>query len=842
MSWALAERRAATLADVRYDLELTIPADRSESIAGRMVAGFTRRDPAEPVVFDFRAEPAQVLGVRVGGAPVPHELVNGHLVIPAGALPPAEAAVEIDFVAGDAALNRNDELLYTLFVPDRASTAFPLFDQPNLKAVFDLTLHLPVAWEAVANGPAVAVDTVGAVKTVRFAPTRPLPTYLFAFVAGRLEVVAAERGGRTMRFYHRETDRDRVTRNIDVIFDLHATALEWLEEYTGIPYPFEKVAFVGIPAFQYGGMEHPGAVLYRASWLFLDEAATQSERLGRASLIAHETAHMWFGDLVTMTWFNDVWMKEVFANFMAAKIVHPSFPDIDHDLRFFLAHHPAAYAVDRTAGTNPIRQQLDNLSEAGTLYGAIIYQKAPIVMRHLEALLGEASLREGLRDYLLSARYGNASWSDLIAVLDERTAEDLRAWSRVWVEQAGRPTVTTRLEVARGTIERLTVTQEDPNGRARGWTQNLEILLGYGHATRTFQVRLADAEQEVTEAVGLRPPQFVLPGADGLAYGTFTLDGPSLRGLTARLPSLDEPLVRAVGWNTLEEAMLDGGYRPRPLLELVLRGLRGEPDELILQQLLDLVRTIYWRFLDPDERRGLSTRVERALWRELERRSAPGAKAACLDAYVSVALSDEAVRRLERLWEGEETIPGLPLSERHETSIAEELAVREVPGWETILARQLERIDNPDRRARFQFVTPALSEDRAVRDSVFASFADAANREREPWVLSVVRWLHHPLRSDASLTYVMPSLELLEEIQRTGDIFFPLRWLDATLGGHQRPAAADSVTAFLSARPDYPLRLTGKLLQAADPLFRAAEIVYGWEAPPLPNPLGGRGR
>ena len=126
----------------------------------------------------------------------------------------------------------------------------------------------------------------------------------------------------------------------------------WLEDYTGIPYPFGKFDFVLIPSFQFGGMEHAGAILYNAASLMLDESATQNQLLERASIIAHETAHMWFGDLVTMRWFNDVWMKEVFANFMAAKIVNPSFPQVNHELRFLLAHYPAAYQVDRTAGTN----------------------------------------------------------------------------------------------------------------------------------------------------------------------------------------------------------------------------------------------------------------------------------------------------------------------------------------------------------------------------------------------------------------------------------------------------------------------------------------------------------
>ena len=306
--------------------------------------------------------------------------------------------MDIDFIAGNGSLNRNNDFLYTLFVPDRARVAFPVFDQPNLKGRLKLSLEIPSSWRAVSNGKLENHEVAGDRAVFQFAETKPISTYIFSFVAGRFEMETAERNGRQMHMFHRETDREKLERNRDVIFDLHAGALEWLEDYTGISYPFEKFDFALIPSFQYGGMEHPGAINYRADGLLLDESATQNELLGRAGVIAHETAHMWFGNLVTMEWFNDVWMKEVFSNFMAAKIVNPSFPEVDHELRFLLTHYPGAYGVDRTDGANAIRHELENLSQAGSVYGAIIYQKAPVVMKHLELLLGDERFREGVRE------------------------------------------------------------------------------------------------------------------------------------------------------------------------------------------------------------------------------------------------------------------------------------------------------------------------------------------------------------------------------------------------------------------------------------------------------------
>jgi aminopeptidase N len=732
--------------------------------------------------------------------------------------------ITIAFTASDGALNRTTEFLHTLFVPDRARTAFPCFDQPDIKARYTLSLTVPPGWTAVGNAPLVAVDTVATGVQYRFRETAPLPTYLFAFAAGRFDVATHVATGRTLRMLHRETDPERLGRNVSEIFELHVQALDWLESYTGIPYPFEKFDFVAIPSFQYGGMEHPGAVLYRASTLFLDESPTQAELLGRASLIAHETAHMWFGDLVTMRWFDDVWMKEVFANFMAAKIVNPAFPSIDHELRFFLAHHPAAYAVDRTAGANPIRQDLENLAEAGTLYGAIIYQKAPIVMRQLEHRIGAASLRDGLRMYLERFAFGNADWSDLIAILDELTPEDLVLWSEIWVQSAGRPRVDVLLDTVGGRIRGLELLQSDPAGRGRLWPQPVVVALGYEDSIVRIPARMSVPRLEVEAAEGHPAPLFIIAGADGLSYAHFR-PGAGTPGQFAVPDHRSAPaLVRAVAWVTRWDAVLEGDTDATSFVQSVLAALPQEPDELNVQLLLQLLEQAYWRYLTPADRLAAAHDIEAVLWSEMERAATSSRKATYFESLTSVAYTPGTLDRLEAAWRGAHQLHGLPLGERRLTALAEALALRNVPASNQILSRQLARIENSDRRARFAFVVPALSADAAVRDSVFASFRDPANREREPWVLSAMAYVNHPVHADHAIRYVRPALELVEEIQRTGDIFFPLRWLHATLDGHATREAADIVRDFLAENPDYPARLRNKILQAADGLFRAAAL------------------
>ncbi len=818
----LAEERARRISNLRYDLHFTIPADAAAPIDAKATLRFALVDRTRPLVLDFAAP--QPVQAESRGRPITVLATNEHVVVQPADLLEGENEITIEFNPGNAALNRNPDFIYTLFVPARARLAFPCFDQPDLKAKYTLSLDIPADWEALANAPESGRIKKESRIAIQFAETDPLPTYLFAFAAGRYRIETAERNGRRFRMFHRETDAAKVARNRETIFDLHAVALEWLERYTGIKYPFGKFDFLLVPSFQFGGMEHAGAIFYNASGLLLDESATQNQKLGRASVIAHETAHMWFGDFVTMRWFNDVWMKEVFANFMAAKIVNPSFPGINHDLRFLLSYYPAAYDVDRTAGTNAIRQRLDNLNEAGTLYGAIIYQKAPIVMRQLEMILGADGFRDGLREYLNAHPFANASWPDLINVLDARTPDDLAAWSHAWVEEAGRPRITTHLDVQNGRIARLAFEQTDPMPPRRlVWTEHMEVVLGYDDTFRRLPITLKAPAVEITSARGLPVPRFILPTGGGIAYGGFEIDGTTREYLLHHLAEIPDALTRGSAMVTLWEDMLDHRAAPIEVVEALLASVRREPDELNLQRMLSYIHQGFWRFVSSAERDALTPRLERTLREGLDAATTSTVRSAWFSALRDTARTPATLSWLEKVWRKTETVRGLPLAEPDYIQLAEELAVREVPAWQEILGEQFTRIENPDRKSRFAFVRPALSSDQATRDAFFESLRDLANRRREPWVLEALSYLHHPLRAESSLHYLPSSLAMLEEIQRTGDIFFPKRWMDATLSGHSSASAARMVKTFLAGlQPDYPDRLRRIVLSSADDLFRAA--------------------
>src|SRR5690606_37862147 len=223
----------------------------------------------------------------------------------------------------------------------------------------------------------------------------------------------------------------------DTLIERNRQAVEWLEEYFAMPFPFGKFDVLLAPAFPFGGMEHVGAIFYNESRFVFREPPTLTERLGRNSTIDHEVAHQWFGDLVTMRWFDDLWLKEGFATYMAAKMQEALAPGTGAWKTFHLRNKPLAYAVDRTRGTTPVWQALENLDLAKSNYGPIVYNKAPSILKQLEHLVGEESFREGLRLFLRRHAFGNAGWEELLAALEESSGVSLRSFGEQYILRAG---------------------------------------------------------------------------------------------------------------------------------------------------------------------------------------------------------------------------------------------------------------------------------------------------------------------------------------------------------------------------------------------------------------------
>jgi aminopeptidase N len=327
----------------------------------------------------------------------------------------------------------------------------------------------------------------------------------------------------------------------------------------------------------------------------------------------------------------------------------------------------------------------------------------------------------------------------------------------------------------------------------------------------------------VAGAAGLPRPLFVLSNGGGLGYGLFVLDDDSRNYLLAHIEDLPNALTRGAAWVTLWDNVLESRITPTAFADAAVRALPRETDEQNAQRVLAYVTRVFWRFIPPDDRVSRAPALEAALRAGLDRGRTQSEKAAWFNAYRDVVLTGDGVAWLTRVWKREQQIPGLRLAEPDEIALALELAVREAPGWDEILRTQLERTQNPDRKARLAFVAPALSADPAVRERAFARFRFVENRRREPWVLESLQYLNHPLREEHARRFVQPALDLLREIQQTGDIFFPTRWMDSTLWGHRSPEAAKTVREFLASNPQYPQRLTWTILTSADELFRIAE-------------------
>ena len=809
VSLELATHRAATISNVEYDLKFQLC--KSDPIPASVTVRFDLSDASEPVVLDFNSPNAKDIRTKFS-------VSNGHIAIPVGLLKVGKNEFSIPFTAGDQSLNRNDDFLYTLLVPDRASTVFPCFDQPDLKAKFKLELELPEGWTACANGARESESN----GKINFKQTKPVSTYLFAFAAGEFQSVTREISGRSVTMYHRESDEEKYKRNVDAIFRMHEISLDWMEDYTRIKYPFDKFDFVVVPSFQYGGMEHIGSIFYNADQMFLDATATKKQKLRRASLIAHETAHMWFGNLVTMKWFDDVWLKEVFANFMAAKIVHPSFTDINHDLGFMIRHHPSAYSEDRTGGTYPIQQKLGNLRNAGTLYGRIIYEKAPIVMRQLEAMIGQKEMRDGLREYLDKFRYDNAVWDDLIVILDRDSDLDLKQWSDSWVKESGTP----ELSSTRGRGEnQVTIRQTRKSASGAWWSQQVDVkFLKDGkvvHEARTM-IEGESATVQLPESVG--DYDFFLANGSELGYGYFRLDDRSKAWLLKNIHTISDEVTRGAAWITLYESLIRGVETKEisvaDYAAILVAAIESEKEPLNRQNILSQLQTVFWKLLSPQQRSEFGPQIEKVLWDWVDGDAEKETRSAYYKSIVSIVTTESSIDRLYEIWQGESDVNGIPLSEADFMTLAYELAIRLPEKSDGILSTQLGRLKNEDRKKRFAFVMPALSPDLAIRDKFFESLKDVSNRRPERWALEALDFLHHPLRAAESEKFILPSLELLEEIQTTGDIFFPKRWLVATLSGHRTKSAADVVTKFLADRPDYSSRLKNKILQAADLLLK----------------------
>ncbi len=840
VSLPLARLRAATVHDVRYDLALDLTA--RDSAVGSVTVRW-RRTGTGSALLDFRGR--RLTALSINGREAPPAWANGaHITIPSTALQPGENSATARFVtdiapSGASIIRSHDadgsDYLYTLLVPADANQLFPCFDQPDLKARVTTTLTTPRLWRAIANGSERSADTTDAAVTHRFTQTPPLSTYLIAFAAGPWTRFASTVNGRTLALYVRSSRKAEV--DADTLLAFSHRALAWMEQYFDRPYPFEKFDLVLSPAFPFGGMEHPGVVMYNENGFIFRERPTLARRVGRQATILHETAHQWFGDFVTMRWFDDLWLKEGFATYMAAKAQVTLDSTSGAWKTFYQQNKPTAYGVDQTRGTTPLWQELGNLDQAKSNYGPIVYNKAPSVLKQLNFLVGDDAFQRGVRAFLREHAYANATWQQLLgsigAASEPRAPRDregltptMRAFGNNFMLRRGMPAVEPSLSIASGRITQLSLTQRpvrDLSGPAP-WPMRAQLLLWYGpDSSVQFPVTFTGHTVTVTAARGLAAPRFIFANADDYGYFLTYLDTASTNTLEAgALHDVRSPFLRSMLWGALWDQVRDARLDPARFARLVLREATSERDEQLLPQLLGrLVRTINAYAAD-STRDALRADAERALWALAGDRSKSfGLRRAGADALIAVAATASGIATLEQLLTAD-SLAGEPLRDPTRWDVVNRLLVLGAPSADRALVAQSARDTTPDGRRR-AFIAGAARPDSATKRAYFTRyFADLALNE--DWASGSLGAFNAPEHAARTLPFLRPALDSLRYIQANRRIFFLGSWLGAFVGGQQSSAALDIVNRFLADNPQLPRDLTLKVLQVADDLDRTVRI------------------
>ena len=849
----LAIQRSRALTDVRYDLSLDVTA--RDSAVGHVKVQFTRRDNAADVILDFRGRRLGV--VRANGARIDRPIYNGaHLRLPSSVLEAGVNNVTIDFVADIAptgasiirATDRTDgsDYLYTLLVPADANQLFPCFDQPDLKARVTFALRARPSWIAVANGSLRTTDTTAAALTHHFAETRPISTYLIAFAAGPWKKATSTVQGREVSVFVRASRFNEA--DVDTLLALNQRAIQWMETYFARPYPFEKFDFVLAPAFPFGGMEHPGAIFYNEDQFIFRERPTLPRTLGRYSTILHEVAHQWFGDLVTMRWFDDLWLKEGFATYMAAKALDDLEPKSDAWKTFYLRNKPAAYGVDQTAGTTPLWQQLGNLDQAKSNYGAIVYNKAPSILKQLNYLVGDSAFRVGVQDFLEQHAYANATWQDLLASVGQASHRDLAAWGRQWMLRPGMPEVETRLTMKNGRIERLELVQRpvQPSVSGQGsWPMKTRVYFGFAsermrpgplgtdYVTIRPLIHLDSVDvtfngasarpDSLSGLVRFTPLTFAYANGGDYGYQLVSLDSMSRRNLLGgALAQVENPFLRAMLWGTLWDEVRAARLHPARFVKLVVRDLPKESDEQSVPSQLGRLSRAMNAYLVDAARDTLQESVETFLWNGAgDTTRTYGIRRAYLDAFVSVSRTPAALDRLRGVLAAD-SAAGDAVKDPLRWEIVTHLTVLGAADAGAKLAAQMARDSTPDGRRR-AFTVGAARGDATVKADYFTRyFADSTlNEDWASGSLGAFNALEHQAMTRR---YLRPALDSLPYIQAHRRIFFLGSWLGAFLNGQTDAASLDIVNRFLADHPALPLDLRQKVLQNADELARTVRI------------------
>ncbi|USQ74993.1 aminopeptidase N [Ornithinimicrobium cryptoxanthini] len=573
-----AERaRTISLRSQRVELDLSgapDPAQRTFRAVSTVTFGATTDETWIDIVAD------SVIAATLNGTPLDVSTYDGARLVIAGLEAENELRVEADCVysvTGEG-LHRftdpedDNTYLYTHFEPTDSRRLYPVFEQPDLKAEFTFVVTAPQDWEILSGQPEVGRTTADGCATVTFAPTPPLSSYITAVAAGPYHRVES-----TWSVERADGSRQEIPLTVlcrrtmvphfdaDDVLTVTHQGLDFFDRHFGFPYPWGKYDQIFVPEYNIGAMENPGLVTFTEQYLHRG-TSTRAQRQGRASTVMHEMAHMWFGDLVTMRWWDGLWLKESFADLMGYHVTSAATQYADGWVRFAADRKQFAYRQDQLPSTHPIVAVIDDVEAAQQNFDGITYAKGAAALKQLMAYVGQEPFFAGSRDYFARHAFGNTEVGDLMECLERASGRDLETWSQAWLETAGISELTPVPEVgADGHLTRLVIEQDarDPLRDDAPVERPHRLVLGLYRLkdevltrTRTIELDVTGARTEVPQAVG-EAVDLILVNDDDLTYAKVRFDKVSLRHALEHTTTISEPLSRAIVWSSLWNATRD---------------------------------------------------------------------------------------------------------------------------------------------------------------------------------------------------------------------------------------------------------------------------------------------
>ena len=586
----------------------------------------------------------------------------------------------------------NEVYLYTQFeVPD-SRRMFAVFEQPDLKATFQFTVTAPAKWHVVSNQPTPEpVNHGNDTATWTFSPTPRISSYITALVAGPYVVERSEltsRDGRIIPLgvFCRASLAEYL--DADYVFEKTRQGFEFFEEKFDYAYPFEKYDQLFVPEFNAGAMENAGCVTFTETYVFRSKV-TDAIRERRVVTILHELAHMWFGDLVTMRWWNDLWLNESFAEYASTLATAEATEWHEAWTTFAVMEKSWAYRQDQLPSTHPIVADIPDLDAVRVNFDGITYAKGGSVLKQLGAWVGQEQFLAGVSNYFKKHQYSNTELVDLLVELEKTSGRDLSTWSKLWLETAGVNTLRPSIETdAAGIITGFAIEQSAP----AEWPtlRPHRMAVGFynlrdGKLVREDRVEfdVDGARTEVAALVGKKRPDLVLINDDDLAYAKIRLDDASLRVAIENLRNIEDPLARSLVWGSVWDATRDAEVPGRDFIDLVLGNIATETESTVIRTVLGQLSLVATAYVSPATRTAQVTRVADALW-ELTQNAEAGSdlQFQLLRNFAALASTDEQLDAVAALREGQIKLSGLDI----DTDLGWELLISLASGGRSSIA------------------------------------------------------------------------------------------------------------------------------------------------------------